>query len=1155
MKKGNQKISNYIYPHFNPAHRSNYLQLLAMPILVASTHPLLKQPRFFKSKRKVFQKKIFKDFYISTFHIFPTPPPALPRCFPRNDEIHLPHAHSDPDHTCFYMFNKIKLRKAPLSLSSVSNAIKSSGSANLTPEINQKHLKVVGGDQLGLPIDSIVAVAYDPVQSLFAVSTNRNSIHVYGQRTVEVVFELRVLGSVSFLRFVKGVYLVCVESSGAITVLSLHSKEILGTYLVPGAVSSVESDPCMDWLILGLNNGSLFFYDVDRLALTPMRVDNLQKAVIPKQKLSPVLSIQWHPRDMGTVLVAYSHCAVQYSLTGGGVKNAFVYRLEAGSKGFEHSNAVESGGKKKLFGSAKEVVPRLNEAHYHPNGLHIVTVHEDGTLAFWDANSATLLEARTVTQTGLHKPGQGVTMEESQETRVRWITGQDPELTLLLVCGASRSRPDVIDVLDFGYTLKYSLTSHEKQGEFYAKLGQRKIAIKFNRRLQDQGPLEYIKHMLPISAEAQPYFNGGHNPARVVLVSSLGAIYVSTLDENAPSILLPPGLAAIVPPKTFSTVQIVKRVDWFSVVNNRRTGKLAGSLLTGGAPVNKQFPRTLGLDENFHNIMISAHENGLVRLLDLTSGEFSDSQTAVHIHLKETLNTGESLSFRPLHVSCSFESRELVVGMANGNVAICKFTKPPHNTASGRPTGYEECQLQHENGNARIVDLSRRVLGYFDLPSFVPMSLVQLELKDKISCLKMCNAGFAAIAYKSGRLVVCDISRGPAVILNLDNITKHLPSVTGECYVTALEFAIMEYGQDGYSSLLLFAGTNAGGNFLTFKVVPQPGGGFDVVFADKTLGLNYKSTDSGASGLDRIMPINASNGASAVATLDMFQRLGQNILIPGYIVVSSPRDLRVLKLPKQKLAHKVVDETCVSCGIVNIRPKGAVLAALTESGFVKLFSLPALSDVADIKLPVDTYKRLQNALKGAATKSTVSESGELFVALSSSELTSLLIYDESKNKTPPKTRPTDLLFNENAIIPPRPSASALLWAKGQSTLVSSKDLAVLIAGPNRKAAKHPESVLAYNISPEANPNKAYGAYNGSAPGKEEAYAQPVRKATASNPYAFGSLGFMRSMRDGLDAMEEGVNNYASGISESMSDTMENLKQSFYSLALKSKFGF
>lgn len=159
------------------------------------------------------------------------------------------------------MFNKLKLRKAPLSLSSVSNAIKNAGSNDLSPQdLNPRNLKLAVGDQLGLPPDSIVTAAYDPVQSLLAVSTKKNTVHVFGQQTVEVVFEFKTSSTIDYLKFVKGVYLVCVQSLGGVTVLSLHSKKIMANYTCPGTITAVEADPSLDWLAVGLSNGSIVVY-------------------------------------------------------------------------------------------------------------------------------------------------------------------------------------------------------------------------------------------------------------------------------------------------------------------------------------------------------------------------------------------------------------------------------------------------------------------------------------------------------------------------------------------------------------------------------------------------------------------------------------------------------------------------------------------------------------------------------------------------------------------------------------------------------------------------------------------------------------------------------------------------------------------------------
>lgn len=141
------------------------------------------------------------------------------------------------------MFNKLKLRKAPLSLDSVSNAIKTRGTKSLSPEeINPKHIDLKVINQLGIPQNSIVAVAYDPVQSLLAVSTTSNDVRVYGQLNVEVVFEFNIKHPITFLRFVKGVYLVCASPGAGLNILSLHSKKVLGTTLFPGTVTAMESD-------------------------------------------------------------------------------------------------------------------------------------------------------------------------------------------------------------------------------------------------------------------------------------------------------------------------------------------------------------------------------------------------------------------------------------------------------------------------------------------------------------------------------------------------------------------------------------------------------------------------------------------------------------------------------------------------------------------------------------------------------------------------------------------------------------------------------------------------------------------------------------------------------------------------------------------------
>lgn len=1084
---------------------------------------------------------------------------------------------------------KLKLRSAPQALSSVSQAIKSSLENLLPLLVLLKTLSASIAFYLGLPKNLVLAVAYDPVQLLFAVATRSNEIHVFGQFVVEVVFEFRGLAPITELRFVKGVYLVAMAPTTlTVTVLSLHLKQILGTFSVPGAASSFELDYSLDFLVCGLANGQIMFYDIDRLNMTPFRVDNLQKRFMPKERLLAAFHIEWHPRDIGLILVTYSHSAVVYLVVKGDITASFVYVAQRGTKGYDFSQLVCSGGKKKMFGSAKDVVVEVKEAHWHPNGLHVVTVHVDNTLCFWDAADGTLLQARSLFEVNLHQPGEprvpAKEMAYAPITAARWVCLADPELTQLVIAGGDPEKPNVLLVLDFGAALLYLMTSHEKQGQYYALPpgGQRQIAFAMYEipKQLNTGDPEVIQRILPVTPTDFCYFNGGHDPHYLFLLLNYGLVYLvpySTTGVVSPlDLLLPPSLLMVVPPVTFSKVRQASRTEWFSLLLLRKsTGALArlAMLLRGGMPAHENLtPRPIGADSDARLILITGHEHGVVRMLDISRGGQQTPELMVTINLGDSLfSYGHPKYLKVLHVSVAFELREMVVALALGEVVVCRFGKahnptPPQGVCQ---VDYSQCPVQHANEDAKLINIELRTAGN-GVATFIPLFLLQLALGENITCVKMCNAGFAAVAYLTGRLVVCDITRGPAVIFNTKLLSEFLVS-TEKCHATCLEFLIMECGHDGYSLLMLLVGTNGGGHFLLFKVVPMGNGGWLVQFENKLANLNYRrlgGDDPATSKLDKLIAVNAADGLSARASLPMFQRLSQGVVIPGYIVATSHRDIRVLQLPKSKLSHKVIDEHCVCLGIVRIQ-SGIALAVLTKLGFFKLLSLPALSDLADVKLPKDIYERVKAALERGEGLLSVLPLGLAFIRTLGLEAVAVSIYhtDSKMNKQAVKEHQTDVLFNDTAIIPPRPTAAAITWAKGQATYVSSEELAQLLCGPNRKMPKFPELELAYNISPEANPNQVYGQqqtafakgssdpYGQPSGRREKDYKEPIRKAgtASSGGLTFGS-GFMNLLQNTYNAAEEQFHNYANQASEAMNEGLSETKSSFYSSALKSKVG-
>lgn len=1046
------------------------------------------------------------------------------------------------------MFSKIK---KPISLNSVTHVI-NKNKDDLSPQLSSKDLNIAMVLQYGLPQNSIAAIAFDPVQSLLAISTINHEIRVFGQNTVEVVFEFNSSTPIVFLKFIKGVYLVAILANSSITILSLHSKKILATLSPHGSVSCVALDPALDWLILGLNNGSLLFLDVDRLNMAPLRIDNLQKRILPKEKLSPVLSIEWHPRDVGTILITYSHCSILYSLATGEIKNSFVYVIPKLARSFEWALSVSNNGKRKIFSSPKEVISEMVESHFHPNGLHVVTVHKDNSLVFWDCASGTILEARGIFDLNLHKPGPSLTQNEDNYfpiQSVSWICGKDPEETKLIIVGGFADKLNMIYILDFGLTLKYSLTSHDKQGEFYSHPtnGQKNLVIPFY--VNKTSETEYLLDIYPLAHDGLPYFNAGHNPGYLLLKSNINNIYISPLNDvliDLGKVLLPPSIAFVHPPVTFCNVESIRRIDWYGVQSSRISSGVQAKtelLLKGGAAVNENRLRTIGSNEAYRKVLITGHETGIVRLLDITRGEVGEQEGLIQISVKETLVCNNASDLYISHVSCAFEDQHLIIGLGNGNVVLCKFGRLNLGKTPNPPT-YDDCPIQHRNGDVKLIDIRTRIRGSFASSStFLPTHLLQLPEANDITGLKVCDVGFMAIAYKTGKVVVCDVGRGPAIIYNIDSISSLVPTASPGCYITSLEFAILEYGQEGFSSILLIAGTNEGGNVLYFKIIPQANGGFQVVFADKAIKLIHRPNQG--SCIRRIIPVSIK-GQLATPSQEVFHKLSQGILIPGYIIVCSDKDTRVLKSPKQKISHQVIDDYCNDSGIVNVGREGIILATVLTSGVVKFSSLPSLNGTTDYKLTKDSLKGFQAS---DLSEVKVFLTGEIFVKFGDSEFINLAIVVDTNTK---QGDTVDLLFNESSIIPPRPTVGALQWAKG-STAITVDELNQLIGGPNRKPPKHPECQLAYNISPEANLQR-YN-YGHAEFGKEEkAYKEPVRKATGARSN-FGTAGFMRSMRDGIDSIGESVNGYASSMSEAMNEGLESQKKEMYSSAFKSKFGF
>lgn len=107
----------------------------------------------------------------------------------------------------------------------------------------------------------ISQIAYDPLQSLLVVGTNdtkfgRGQIYVFGRKRISVVLPLPRKASVKILQ-ISAEKLICLDSRNDLSIFSLEAKCLVASYSVPGVVTSICSDPTLDYALLGMQNGAV----------------------------------------------------------------------------------------------------------------------------------------------------------------------------------------------------------------------------------------------------------------------------------------------------------------------------------------------------------------------------------------------------------------------------------------------------------------------------------------------------------------------------------------------------------------------------------------------------------------------------------------------------------------------------------------------------------------------------------------------------------------------------------------------------------------------------------------------------------------------------------------------------------------------------------
>ncbi|KAA8913927.1 lethal giant larvae like, C-terminal-domain-containing protein [Sphaerosporella brunnea] len=953
---------------------------------------------------------------------------------------------------------------------------------------------------------TISTLAFDPVQSLLAVGVYQNDnalgeVHVFGQKRVHVTFHLPRKASVKTLQLCDSKVIV-LDSKNDITIFDLSEPAAPGLgYSPPGVVTAMRSDPCLDWLFLGLQTGEVIAYDLDREVLSPLRIPNFWRERAPKARSLPVASLALHPKDAGTLLIAYSEGAVIYSFKLGVVNQWLEFSLPPGAPGADTELAMIRTLRK----------PAITHALWHPTGTFVCTTHEDSVMVFWNPKDGSVVQARTLEDAGVHLPGgelpgggagKGISIRQPV-FRVAWCSTSNPDDTSILIAGGgSMTMPSKgITMLDLGPTPNMLTSSAQVVAEHLGSPRRQRIL---------PTPTQHDVVEFCVIPRTTPHYGGGHDPVAIVALLANGELFTLRFPDGtpiSPAPLLNPSLVMQHPFATRVDVSAINRQRWLSMVRPRRQqGK---EIIVGGVEHVKPLRRY----EN-RTIVQSSHPNGTVRIWDIGHADEIENDVMWEIDAARVLQ--RPLDLQVACVSMAGSSAETAVGMESGEVVVFRWAK---NTFFG--------QAPPEVPTSPVTSEGVRDVRMYADPEIKEGLIPACVLDQKcgsVAALKMSDVGFCAVAYQTGHLCILDM-RGPAVIYHqpLSSLTskeskrssvsfrKSAQATSVAEKATCLEFGVMTLEGDGICPVLRTVTIANSYRILLHRPLR-----FTCIF----VGSNHVSDTS----IISLTPLNSDSGRRTWASPQAVANLREGIKTPGVIVAVSTTETKIFKPPTTRGASKSWGDeaTATAAAVCELENYGICLSVLTSAGLLQNYSLPGLKLIGD---PISLRHVFDTARIDHAK---VLESGHVLGFTAEHECA--LVYQWGTGERL-DARPKDTLYNPSTPPLPRPTISNLQWLAGTQFL-SIPDLDLLIGGPDRPMSRKQQLAERAAAQAEKGAQRAAAVASSSAAASSSGGGEGVFAGMAkSMKERTEKLSFTT---DTMDRLEESSASFAEDVSKFVS---------------------
>ncbi|KAH9862222.1 hypothetical protein IAQ61_010425 [Plenodomus lingam] len=969
----------------------------------------------------------------------------------------------------------------------------------------------------------ITQVAYDPVQALIAIGTSESKygpgqIYVFGQSRVEVVLRLPHPASVKILQFCAE-KLLCVDSRNDLSVFSLETKKLINAHSPPAKITALHSDPTIDYALLGTQHGEVFAYDLDREALTPFKIPNLWREKYPRSRLTTVVTLSFHPRDIGSLLIGYNSGAVLFSFKQNKALLFFNYVVPRGAPGGDSDPGA----------AMTEREPPLTQAVWHPTGTFVLTGHEDGSIVIWDTKDGRIVQARTLQDTNVNKPGpgsfspgavEGSFSVKSPIFKIAWCANQDPDDTAILIAGGQPSNisPKSLTLFELGRTPIYNTSSWQVLSDHFENPKRQRI-------LPCPPGTEVID--LFLIPRSSPHYAGCHDPIAIISLLASGELITLSFPSGipiTPTNQLHLSMTLVHPYIQHASLAPVERTKWLGMTEKRQHGP---QFLTGGAEAIYPLKRF-----EHRNVVQTAHADGTVRLWDAGHADEIENPTLLQVDVARAVGRREGIQITK--TSFAGAASELSVGLQSGEVAVFRWNV---NKQPGQDISPGENQPQ---ALTNITDRAEAALK----EGMLPLTLLD-EGNGPVTALKHSDVGFVAAGFEGGSLTIIDL-RGPAIIYKsaIADFAKsdkrgsfRRSANTGATkpeWPTCIEFSVMTLEDEQYSSILCHVGTNLG-HLATFKLLPESSGRFGVSFA-------------GVSKLDdqviSINPIYAETGHPAYATQSAVAGLRNGSKINGVLLAVTASGARLFRPANSKGAHKTWDQfLCDSATVVRYDDMGYALLGLYGDGCARAYSIPALKEIGSIKVSdILDVRRFSEAV--------ITSTGDIFGWKGPAELALINVFGTGVQYDPTH----DMLLNPSLLIPPRPTISNIQWISG-TQYVTPADMDLLIGGPDRPLSKRQQAqsrneaelarrAAARSANPHASSSNAYPSYP-TAPQTQEGWGAWATRQFNERTEKLTQVG---------DSMESLQANSA-GWADDVNKYVQKQKRGLVTSMVKSKFGF